>query len=79
MGNITKLFDDVYTCSKASMLLLAFEKVYLSYTVYTRPSEVNQYCGGGGGGGSRINLNKSELVSHFSSSLVCLAYTNGNN
>ena len=40
----------------------------------TRPSELNQF----GGGGSRINLNKSKLLSHFSSSFVCFAYTNGN-
>ena len=28
-------------------------------------------------GGSRINRNKSDLLSHFSSSFVCFAYTNG--
>jgi hypothetical protein len=32
----------------------------------------------GGGGRSIMNLNKSELFLHISSSLVCFAYTNGN-
>jgi hypothetical protein len=31
-----------------------------------------------GVGGSRISLSKSELLSHFSSSLCVFAYTNGN-
>jgi hypothetical protein len=38
----------------------------------SRLSEVNQYSGAGG------LKNKSELLSHFSSSFVCFAYTNGN-
>ena len=38
------------------------------------------FFGGGGVGrwGSRINHNKSELLSHVSSSFECFSYTNGN-
>jgi hypothetical protein len=39
----------------------------------TRLSEVNQYLGGGGGG-LKINLNKSELFSHFARLLCVLLY-----
>jgi hypothetical protein len=39
----------------------------------TIPSELNQYWGG-----SITFLNKSESLSHFSSSFVCFSYTNRN-
>jgi hypothetical protein len=44
--------------------LLVFRKMG-SHDQLSRPSEVNQYWGGGG------LKNKSELLSHFSSSFVC--------
>ena len=50
------------------------QSILFSDPWFSRQSEVNQY---GVCGGSRINLNKSELLSHFSGFFVCFASANG--